>query len=334
MKRAFLFAVIISALIPAFTVATPFEGNLILSSQDDVDNAAIYTSVTGSLVVSGADITDLTPLSSLESVGTYISLRDNPALVMVGNGFDALTEVGGGIYFYDNNNLVTVSGFDALLWTGDNIDFWFNDNLDSVSGFASLQTAGWSLEFGGNPRLRNIPEFISLQTINSSLFILDNPNLAEITGFRALQYVDWSFQIQGNTSLDNLCGFFDYFSSNNPYTGNGAFDIVNNGPALPDPTTEQDVIDAGHCAVIALEDLRGLVVSLDLTRGIKKQLSSKLDTALTALDCGISCGASYASTELEEFKSTVERQRGKKLTDADVNQLIVEADTVIRLLVL
>lgn len=335
MKRAYLFVVLVSALMPAMTVAVPFVGNLVLNSQSEVNAHGHYTSVSGSLVVSGHDIKDLDPLSSLGSVGTYISVDNNPALVTVDDGFAALTDVGWGIYFYDNDNLVTFSGFDALLQTGDNIDFWFNDSLESVSGFESLQTAGWSLEFGGNPRLRKIPEFKSLQTINSSLFILDNPGLAEITGFHALQHVDWSFQVQGNTSLNNLCGFYNYFNYHNGlYAGNGAFDIVSNGPMLPNPTTELDVINAGHCAVIALEDLRDLVISLDLVKGIKRQLTGELDDALAALDCGISCGASDAVAELEEFKVKVDQQRNKKLTDTAVNQLIAEADTVIGLLML
>lgn len=331
MKHAYLFALVISALIPSMVFAVHYDGNLVLSSQSDVDEASIYTSVSGSLVVSGPGIRDLSPLSGIQSVGSYIAVDHNPDLNTVIDGFAALTNVGGGIYFYYNDRLVTFSGFDALLQTGDNIDFWFNDSLESVSGFRELQTAGWSLEFGGSPLLTNIPEFNSLQRINSSLFILDNTSLAEITGFRKLQYVDWSFQINGNSSLDNLCGFYNYFvASNSLYTGNGAFDIVDNGAALPNPTTIQDVIDAGHCAVTPLMAMRELVISLDLAKGIERKLTNALDAALATLDCGISC-AGVAVAELEEFKATVERQRGKKLTDTVANQLITEADTIISL---
>jgi hypothetical protein len=234
-------------LLPSLALAADYQGDLYLASQSDVDAASAYTGVTGNLTISGGDIVDLGPLAGFTQVGGYISMQGNPSLTQVIGGFPSLTNVGGGMFFYNNDSLLDLSGFDALGQTGDNIDFWFNDVLRSVSGFASLHTAGWSLEFGDNPNLVEIPEFLSLQTIDSSLFILDNNKLEAITGFQALQFVSWSFQIQNNTNLNDLCGLYNYFTVNNPYTGGGAFDINNNGPGLPNPTTEQDVINAGPC---------------------------------------------------------------------------------------
>ncbi|NNM29086.1 MAG: hypothetical protein HKO57_06160, partial [Akkermansiaceae bacterium] len=227
--------------------AVTFTGNVSLGTQAEVDAASVYTEITGSLTITGTDIDDLGPLAGLTSVGGYISIRSNPALVSALDVFPALTTVGGGIYVYYNANLETFSGFDALLQTGDNIDFWYNDSLVTVSGFSVLHTAGWSLEFGDNPVLTALPQFEALETISSSLFILDNPSLAGITGFNALQHVDWSFQIVGNASLQDLCGFYNYFSAHNPYSGDGSFDIKDNHPSLPNPTTIQDVLDAGPC---------------------------------------------------------------------------------------
>jgi len=224
-----------------------YDGSLRLTSQAEVD-LFDYTAITGSLIISGDDIQDLSPLSVLTSIGEYLYIGNNPALIVV-DGFENLTELGLGLSVYDNPVLVSFSGFNNLLATGDNIDFWYNDSLASISGFASLQTAGWSIEFGGNPVLTSIPNFESLQTISSSLYILDNVSLSSVTGFNALQYVDWSFGISGNTSLNNLCGFYNYFSSNNPYTGGGGFDISQNHPDLFDPTTIQDILDAGPCQI-------------------------------------------------------------------------------------
>ncbi|MBT8055068.1 MAG: hypothetical protein HKO99_14085 [Xanthomonadales bacterium] len=222
-------------------------GNLTLSTQAEVD-AFKCREVGGSLTISGEDIVDLGPLARLRTIGRYLSISDNTALNSVVDAFPSLTTVGWGISVYYNPNLVTFSGFDALPATGDNIDFWFNDSLARVLGFGSLQTAGWSLEFGGNPNLVSIPGFESLQTISSSLFVLDNRSLPSITGFNALQYVDWSFDIVGNSSLDSVCGFNDYFTlSEGTYTGGGSFNISENGSGLTDPTTIQDILDAGPC---------------------------------------------------------------------------------------
>lgn len=223
-----------------------FEGNVSLYSQADV-NSFNYTEITGTLDIIGDDITDLSPLNTLTYVGKYIYMGYNPALTEVINGFSGITSVGTGIYIYDNPNLITFDAFHNLISTGDNIDIWYNDSLQTISGFEKLEVAGWTIEIGGNPVLTNIPQYEALHTISSSLFILDNPMLPAITGFNSLQYVDWSFQIVGNDSLNSVCGFYNYFLSNNPYTGNGYYNVDTNGPGLPDPTTEQDIIDDGAC---------------------------------------------------------------------------------------
>lgn len=294
MNRMLLVLMALSSMlgVPA-AIAQTYTGNLSLASQAEVD-AFNYSEVTGSLTISGADIEDLSPLSVLASVGSYISISDNTALVVV-DGFESLTALGGGLFVYYNPNLISFSGFDALTATGDNIDFWFNDSLADVAGFGSLHTAGWSLEFGGNPALTGIPAFESLQTISSSLFILDNVSLAAITGFGALQFVDWSFQINGNSALGELCGFYDYFSVNNPYTGGGAFSISDNHPNLPNPTAIADVLAAGPCAVPpidppgAVQLIDGLMLEISemgLPRGASNSMVKALGKAKKSLENG------------------------------------------------
>ena len=307
--------VLVIALISMLSVSSAFAqvhiGNLSLASQAEV-NAFNYSEVTGSLSISGADIVDLSPLSILTSVGSYISISDNAALLVV-DGFENLIDVGGGIYVYTNPQLVSFSGFGALLQTGDNIDFWFNDSLADVSGFDSLHTVGWSLEFGGSPSLGSIPEFASLETIASSLFILDNVSLPSITGFNALLDVDWSFQIIGNSSLSDLCGFYNYFSLNNPYTGDGYFNINTNHPELPDPTTIQDILDAGPCSVSPEQLIQNLILEIEamgLPNGTTNTLVRALSKAQKSLERG---RASTSTRQLEALIDDIRslEQRGK-----------------------
>jgi len=258
-----------------------YPGNLNLTSQAEVD-AFNYTEVTGYLNISGGDITDLSPLFMLRKVGSYLTIHHNSALAVV-DGFGSLTNVGSGIFINDNTNMVSVSGFGLLQRTGDNMDFWNNNLLVSISGFESLHTVDWSLEIGGNPSLTSLPGFPSLQTVTSSLFILDNTSLPRVTGFNALQSVGWSFNINGISSLSNLCGFVNYFSANNPYTGGGTFDISDNAPSLPNPTTIQDVLDAGPCpcnvsiTAISAPDLDSAVVTWTATSAVNYTLQYSPD---------------------------------------------------------
>lgn len=248
MKTTFVIVGLVVGLLHTPSVGgQTYTGDVWLASQAEVD-AFNYTEITGHLdIYQGNDITSLSALASLARVGKSLYIANNPALITVVDGFNSLTNVGWGVFVNNHSNLVSFAGFAALQETGDNIEFYNNQSLGSISGFNSLHTAGWSLEIGRNPALTNLPAFESLHTITSSLFIYDNASLPRIKGFNALQYVDWSFYIVGNTSLRNLCGFYNYLSITNHYTGGGAFNINNNHPDLPNPTTFQDVLNAGPC---------------------------------------------------------------------------------------
>jgi hypothetical protein len=284
MKNTRFLATLAITLLPSLAFAQTYQGNLLLSSQNAVNAASAYTGVTGSLTISGNDIVDLSPLSRFTNIGKSLTMKVNPALIKATHVFPNLTDVGGGMFFYNNDSLLELSGFDALLKTGDNIDFWYNDVIQSISGFKSLHTAGWSLEFGGNPKLIKIPDFLALQTVRSSLYILDNKQIQAITGFQALQSVSWSFQIEGNSALNTLCGLYNFFIVNNPYKGGGTFSIKNNGPGLPNPTTEKDVIKAGPCPRISIvasgKPNPGGTVTLDLSAPADKGLAYQIGSSL------------------------------------------------------
>jgi hypothetical protein len=299
-KLAMVIMGLLSMIIFSSTVAAEiYDGDLSLASQAEVDSFN-YTAITGSLTITGDDIQDLSTLSVLTSIGEYLSISHNPALEVV-NGFVNLTDLGWGLYVYSNPVLVSFAGFNNLLATGDNIDFWYNDSLVSVSGFESLQTAGWSLEFGGNPVLASIPNFESLLTISSSLFILDNNSLSSVTGFKALQHVDWSFDIVGNTSLNNLCGFYDYFSANNPYSGGGSFNISQNHPDLPDPTTIQDILEAGPCQISPVQQITDLIAEIEVM-GLSNRVTNNLVRLLAKAQKSLESGRpGRAVRQLEEL---------------------------------
>lgn len=334
MNRMLLVLLALSSILSApAAIAQTYTGNLSLASQAEVD-AFSYSEVTGSLTISGADIEDLSALSVLTSVGSYLSIDNNPTLVVV-DGFENLTQLGGGLFVYYNPNLISFSGFDALTATGDNVDFWYNDSLVDVAGFGSLHTAGWSLEFGGNPALTGIPAFESLQTISSSLFILDNNSLAAITGFGALQHVDWSFQINGNAALGELCGLYDYFSANDPYTGGGAFSISDNHPNLPNPTIIADVLAAGPCAaqetdvpsaVQLIDDLILEVGEMGLPRGTSNSMSKALGKAKKSLESG---RVDSALNQLNDLIDDIRAQERRGKIDSATADHLADAVLVI-----
>jgi hypothetical protein len=232
-------------------------GDVDLTTQAEVD-AFDCAVVTGWLNIidadnldPGDDIVDLSPVSAvLESVQQSLYF-DTVSLTTV-EGFENLTSLGWGLYFYYNESLVTISGFDNLLATGDNIEFYDNASLTTITGFRNLETAGYSMEFGANPVLTTIPMFNALKTITSSLFIYDHPSLPRVTGFNNLDFIDYSFNVTDNTQLADLCGFYNYAVAHNPYDGSGFLSISNNAVGFPSPATMQDIVDAGPCECYTL----------------------------------------------------------------------------------
>lgn len=60
-----------------------YEGDLILNSQEDIDNC-IYTGVTGNLIISGDDISDLSALEHIDSVGGSLIISGCSSLTDLG----------------------------------------------------------------------------------------------------------------------------------------------------------------------------------------------------------------------------------------------------------
>src|SRR5690606_28616504 len=88
-------------------------GDVILNSQTEVDDFATNhpncSEISGGLYISGNDITDLSPLSNLTSVGGNLYISSNSSLLNL-NGLNNLTSVGGNLYIDSNSNLTNLDG--------------------------------------------------------------------------------------------------------------------------------------------------------------------------------------------------------------------------------
>ena len=74
------------------------------------------------------------------------------------------------------------------------------------------------------------------------------------------------------------------------------------------------------------------VEDMNLQQGIDNSLDAKLDSALNALDDVNQNNDVAAINSLNAFKNAVEAQTGGKLTDAQADTLIAEADSIISML--
>jgi len=80
--------------------------------------------------------------------------------------------------------------------------------------------------------------------------------------------------------------------------------------------------------IAAMEDLAITVFEMNLQNGISNSLDSKLDAALNALvDANVNNDGA-ACNSLGAFINAVQAQRGKKITNAQADQLIVSAQQI------
>ena len=194
-----------------------FEGNVILSSQSDVDDFGIdgYNVIDGFLFIGvnnpnaptqTTDIDDLSVLLSVSSVQNGVTIYNNPLLSDL-NGLNSLTFINGGALIIDSNeNLVSISALTGLA-SFKSLEVWDNPSLLNLDGLEGVQSARESVVIINNENLININGLSGLTTIGEFLIISDNTSLASINGLNNLENVDRSITLRRNTVLPNLDGF-------------------------------------------------------------------------------------------------------------------------------
>ncbi len=196
-------------------------GDVTLYSQADVNNFATNypncTEITGYLYIGGSNITDLSPLNNIQSVGGYLNIESNSQLTNL-DGLSNLTQIGGFLAFQSNDILENLDGLGNLTQIGGYLNIYYNSQLTNLDGLGNLTQIGGNLYITSNSQLTNLDGLSALESINGSLFIYDNPVLTDISG---LQNIDpatilstngLGLYIQYNPllsvcNLDNFCTY-------------------------------------------------------------------------------------------------------------------------------
>ena len=199
-------------------IAQVCQGDFVLSSQAEVD-AFNCEEVTGSLTISGNDITNLNSLSTLKRVGGHLMVTGNGSLPNV-DGLSALNQVGvqssspsASITISNNPVLKNLDGFSSLTIMNGAIIISDNPQLETVNGFLQVTRISFELRISNNDQLKSINGFKGLRFLRSfiitSLTIDDNASLLNIDGLSSLESVGGKsadVQITNNGSLSNING--------------------------------------------------------------------------------------------------------------------------------
>jgi hypothetical protein len=167
MRRKFTVLILFCAILTNVTAQNSepgvCDGDVTLTSQAEV-NSFNCTEITGYLSISGADITDLSPLQNLTKVG-ILHIFDCPNLEHVDglSGLRQVTEREGFPY------VVGISGNAKL------------KNLDGLSHFTATSLGNTNISY--NPMLETINAFSSVDTVFVLFAIKNNASLKSMDGF-------------------------------------------------------------------------------------------------------------------------------------------------------
>lgn len=160
------------------------EGNITFTSQTQINQFVVdypnCTAISGTLTISGADITNLLPLSGLTNITDNLYITNTSLSDL--NGLNAIINISGDVEISTNATLTSLNGLNNL--TNTIGDFILNENaaLTNVDALTNLTNINGSLVINNNAVLNNIS---GLQNLNPNsiggeygLMIANNPQLS------------------------------------------------------------------------------------------------------------------------------------------------------------
>lgn len=272
MKNSYsiLILTITLSLLPLFSSqAQTFSGNAYLDSQFDVDafGANGYTEITGELFIGYnngyqlSDINDLTPLSTITTIGGDITVQSNGQLQSL-NGLHNINTMDGTFVISNNPNLLSLddlseindsshkilvliiqynpsltnlNGVEGL--TCANIILDGNSGLNSLSGLQSIDTIG-TFHMEGCNQITSLQELGNISYM-SNIFLRENEGLTSLDGIETMGHLGFMVSIKNNTNLTDFCALNSLIDS----SGFSTYDVVQNAynPSF------QDLLD-GNCS--------------------------------------------------------------------------------------
>lgn len=187
--------------LPVEQCSNVFDGRVILSTQEEVDNFAQsgYCGITGDLQIGSRAEFENGDVTIIDSDITNIE------------ALSTLKFVGGGMYITQNKLLTSLNGLHNVVKTGYNIRIEENDLITSLQGLNSLKIVGEKsdqeskIDIVYNPSLVTLEGFDSLKEVKM-LFIYDNNALVSLKGLESLEVVDWILGVESNENLVALDG--------------------------------------------------------------------------------------------------------------------------------
>lgn len=299
-----------------------YNGNVSLESQQEVIDfgANNYSEITGHLWIRdySGDVSDLSPLLSLQRIGTELDISHVESLVTL-DGLNNLKSVGS-LVILVNENLLTLDGLDNLmtihnyLILDQNISLvsfsslenitsipgflriWNNEALTDMNGLENIVSVGGYLEIVGNDVLPNLNGLQGLISVGSYLHISQNDALISLQGLSSLNNVGLDLYIVRNPLLED-------FGNMNSLT-----------------SVNQDVLVDDNESLLNLDGLNGLeyVGRNFIVRDNELLMNTNGLSNLRIVEGGLSISRSHVMTEIGGFNNIESITNNFAFTDNDL----------------
>jgi len=205
------------------------------TTQSQIDSFPINypgcTEIEGSVEISGVDISDLSGLSNLNSIGGMLlisscqslhnlvgleGLSSIDSVLVIGqnyflsslSGLDNLSSVGTGLIILGNSSLTNLLGLDELTSVGGSVWIEGNYALSSLTGLESLTTIEGNLMILISYALNNLQGLDGLTNIGGELYLSFIDDLSSLTGLENLVSIGGGIRIWSNNSLVEITALY------------------------------------------------------------------------------------------------------------------------------
>ena len=183
-----------------------FKNGLSFHNQASIDSFIInfpFCTEVESILISGDDIVDLSPLINIRKVTNSISFSGCPNLVSL-NGLNNIDSIGETLRISNCNKIKSLNGFSTLK-SLKSIVIMFNEGLESLLNNVNITLNEMkTIYIQSNPNLAAITGFDSLKYITKELVIVNNPKVKTFLGFKNIKRI-FTFQV-GGMNIENFKG--------------------------------------------------------------------------------------------------------------------------------
>ncbi len=165
------------------------------SNITDISGLSFLNSVGSSILVfQNPNLNSLNGLQNINSVSNSININSNNALTNL-EGFPNVSVINGDLFIDNHNSLITLTGTSMITTIGDDLYIANCQNLTTINALANLQTISGKLDIRICTELTNLNGLEQLSVIGGDLILSQNFMLSDISA------LDHPINISGNLTI-------------------------------------------------------------------------------------------------------------------------------------